>query len=327
MPSDLSADTKTDVVNALSDGVVISAQLKQEMSVLTDSIESLSDSYTKLADALAGGKHPNKPPAPFSIDGFASKIDTLASQIEAVQPPAIKDTSSYSVSGDSLADCSTQDGALQKLHAYADGLDEVIAMGKADLGYAQQYGTAVNIVYSNVVSLQHDFGIMASTPNEMDGFFVGQWSELDGVLKAISRLQNANTNYIGRMSANLSDMQTRSNNLRSNLTLFPPQSCLLVGSWSGTCVMAVSGITSSATVFLNRVGYQQDGTFSFLGTGFPGSNPHINSKTSLVFPFGKNNGAVLSGSFDPQYSHFSGSVVISSPIHASYSCKLAGAGS
>jgi hypothetical protein len=316
------ADTKEDVINALRDGIEISKDFKEKADAFTEPMETLTDTYAELAEAVAGGKHPKKPAIPYSVDDLVSKIDKLASQIETVPPPAIKDTSMYSVSIDMLLSCSTQDDAMARLHAYADGMDEVVSEGTADLQYAQQYSTAVN---ANLVKLNTAFGSLAWGP-ALDEFFTGKWQETNEAISAVSHLQEANKGRIERMNANIADMRTRANNLRSNLNLLPPSGCVLTGSWRGTCVMAVSGIKSSSTIVLNKSGYQQEGTFGFVGGSFPGASPKITNKHTLTFPFGKNNMGTLSGTFDNRFAQFNGSVAINGPFRANYSCNLSGSG-
>ena len=319
------ADTKEDVINALRDGIEISKDFKEKADAFTEPMETLTDTYAELAEAVAGGKHPKKPTVPYSIDDLVSKVDNLASQIEAVPPPAIEDTSMYSVSIDMLLSCSTQDDAMARLHAYADGMDEVVNEGTVDIQYAQQYSTAVNAIYANLIRLNTAFGSLASGP-ALDEFFTGKWQETNDAISAVSHLQNANKARIDRMNANIADMRTRANNLRSNLNLLPPNGCVLTGTWRGTCVMAVSGIKSASTIVLNKSGYQQEGTFGFVGGSFPGASPKITNKHTLTFPFGKNNMGALSGTFDNQFAHFNGNVAINGPFRASYSCTLSGSG-
>jgi len=123
------ADTKEDVINALRDGIEISKDFKEKADAFTEPMETLTDAYAELAEAVAGGKHPKKPTTPYSIDDLVSKVDSLASQIETFPPPPIKDTSMYSVSIDMLLSCSTQDDAMARLHAFADGMDDVVNEG------------------------------------------------------------------------------------------------------------------------------------------------------------------------------------------------------
>jgi hypothetical protein len=315
-------DTVTDVESSLSKGIELSQQFKDTADQFTGPFETYTDTYAKLADAIVGGRNPPKPAVPYNIDDLTNKIEAAASTLSSANLLPTITPGDYTVSINDLRGCSTQQDALGKLNSFAAAMDKEVADGQGTVGYLTAYGKATNSVYAYVQDLQHDSGVLAATPNEFDGYFIGKWSELSSLETAIAHLQNAARDQLNRVQANVSALQTQSGNLHSNLTLIRPGSCNLAGQWNGTCTMTNLGLKSNAELSLSDASGQQ-GTFTLAGVQISLNNPSISSKTHLNAALGPKNNP-LQGDFNTQYSQFNGTQT--GPGNISYKCSLSGSG-
>jgi hypothetical protein len=315
-------ETIGDVEAALSKGIELSQTFKDAADQFTGPLEQVTDSYTKLADAVVGGHNPPKPATPYSIDDLSNKAEAAASILNAANLlPAIT-PGDYTVSIDDLRGCSTQDAALAKLNEYAAAMDKEVTEGQNTISYLTAYGNAANSIYAYIQELEHDSGVLAATPNEFDGYFIGKWSDLSSLSTAIAHMQDAARDQLKRVQSNVSALQTQVGNLHSNLNLIRPGSCLLIGQWSGTCTMVNLGLTSSGTLMLSNSSGQQ-GSFTLASTLITANSPSISTKTHLNMTLGQSK-SPFQGDFNAQYSQFTGT--LAGPGTISYKCNLNGAG-
>lgn len=318
----LAQDTTGDVKAALSKGIELSQNFKDAADQFTGPFEQISDAYSTLADAVVGGHNPAKPSSPYSIDALTSKAETAASTLNSADLLPVIAPGNYSVSIDDLRGCSTQDPSLGRLNAYAAAMDQEIIDGQNTVNYLIAYGKAVDSVAGYVQVLEHDAGVLAATPNEFDGYFIGKWSELSTLDAALAKMHNAASSQLIRVQANVSGLQTQTANLHANLNLIRPGSCVLIGQWSGTCRMVNLGIPANGTLTLNNQSGQQ-GSFTLAGGQINANNPTVSSKTHLNMTLGPGKFA-FQGDFSAQYSQFSGT--FAGPGNISYKCSLNGSG-
>jgi len=319
------ADTKGDIAAALDKGLLLSDDVKSKIDEFTDPLKRLSDTYSALADAVAGGKNPAKPAAPYSAKDLANRLSSAASTLSKASMLPVLAPGNYSVSLDDLRSCSTQDAAIGRLHDYSSAFDTEVAKGADSVAFLNAYVAAVLSVDHDVQDLVHLFGVLAATPGEVDGyFFLDHWQDLSEVDHSLSDLLNVAREQLARVTANQAAIQTQADSLRSNLTLIHPGSCVLVGNWNGTCTLVGLGFTSHGSLSMGDQSGQA-ATYTLAGVSIPANTVAVTGKTHLSMTMGHPIPANFQGDFNTQYTQFTG-MESGGNVKASYQCKFAGSG-
>jgi hypothetical protein len=291
-------------VSVLLDSIELPAHFRDYADQVTSPFEITLESYNKLAEAIAGNQDPPRPSSRYSIDGFAAQVQTAATATAAINPDPSLDAAQFAVSLDELASCLTQDESLQKLRAYVAAMDSAVAAAQTNLDYLNKLQQAISQLNADAQTFAHIAAVAASIPSlAWNDYFSSTWWDLDQHLApAIAAWNSATQKQIQAITNNRNRIETQDSNLKGNLQILQPNWCILGGNWSGQSVVDQFGIRTAAALALTRNGAQA-GTFTYNNAAMPTRSINLAGRTNLtmVFP-----GATLQGSFNPQYTQFTG---------------------
>lgn len=318
-----------DIYPALEQGILLNANFKAVANEISDPFDIILETYTKLADAIANNRNPEKPSTPYSIDGLAAQIDQASNTLASLPLNPVVDVTPYTVSLTELASCVTQDSAINKLHQYADAMDRAVAEAQANLDYLAKLRKAIIELNSTAQAFSKAAAIGASTP-ELDWteYFSSAWWDLDQHLSpAIAHLDNTARSEIAQITTNMDRMQLQSENLKSNLQLLKPNWCILGGTWTGRCVIDQFGFKMPASLSLTNSG-TQGGALTLDGTIMSTQSVAISSKVNLTVTMGQAGvpPRIFQGAFDNTYQKFIGKLAIPDEPGLASSCILSGRG-
>jgi hypothetical protein len=332
LPVIAAAGGPDDIYPQLQNGVDIAIDIKAKLDEILGptqtAFDTTMDLYSKLADAVVGNQHPPKPEHPYSIDGFAFAVDAAATRLAAANfNPQVLNPSQYSVSFDQLSGCRTQRSALDRLNGYGAAMDRAAADGQGTL---QALNARLNVV-TKFEALAREFSEVALRASagsalEWNVYFASAWWDLDQhLVPAFANLRSVLKQQIATVTKNVAALQTQSGNLKANLKLITPGSCLLGGSWSGTCTTQGTGKQATTTLTLATSG---TGTALINNVQtFNVSRARISNYSHLDAYMEARNGQLIyayniSGNFDPSYSSATLTLTSPSPHNRPVTCPV-----